>query len=124
MRTLSLKKKWMLTVAAGIIGLAGFGIWNTAASYAQYVEAQTADTVQVSGVSGIGTVLLPDGGVPASDNAGPALDSAGLIPDGAGCPGVCAGCGLCTRGQYQQTTENLPAQADSMEQAGLVNPVY
>jgi hypothetical protein len=101
MNTLDRKKKWMFTVAAGIIGLAGFGIWNTAASCAQYADAQTADSVQVSGVSDIGVV--------------PAPDSADLIPDGTGCPGSCGGCGLCTRGQYQQTIQNLPGQSDLIE---------
>jgi hypothetical protein len=85
------QKKWVLPLTLGIVALAGYGIWNTAAAYAKNLDdLNTANAALTSGATTI---------------------SNGLNAGNGGCsPGGCAVCGGCINGLYQQSVEELPSQ--------------
>lgn len=87
-RFLKWKKGLHLAFAAGIIGLATYGIYHTICSFDNLPQEQSISYAPVSGWS-------CDGNTP--------------VPDDSSCyPYLCAQCAGCVQVQYEQNVEIIP----------------
>lgn len=95
---MNIKNKWKkaayIVSAAGVLGLAAFGVFNTTRAYDNISQAQAAHTV-------INTDTASENNYQLTGNV--------CSPYG------CAGCPGCTDNQYQQNTEIIPETATLIE---------